>query len=268
MRRFSRFRRFSATPRRRWFRRSPSATSAPRLQQCQFNGNFELFFDQTENSDNERPCFIVFSLAPWDNAPPGGFDQSFELRGIIFSMFVYPDSYESQDVGGGDFGLPTIPATPALYMAVCGDLFVDDTDPLTGAPVCLSPVLTPSAPYGPFVNTPPAGFITQPPDTEIMPTRHLLRKYGVMQRSLAEESIIPTTPVAVDPTGSFLGNNIYGFQNSAFRWAPRLRKRVTVGSRQGIFLALYATQDFNLSAPYTQIWSVAVTGTYYYRLKR
>lgn len=236
----------------------------PRMQQANFYGAFELFHDQTVNTDNTQPSFQVTSLMPWSNAPAGGYDQAFDIKGVMLDVFVYPDSFGADGITSttGFAGLPMTEDSPPLFMKVCGDLFVDEVD-VEGVPVSLLPSVT-SDPYGPFTTNPPAASpALAPADHEVQPTRHLLRKYGNLTRVVQGE--VQATE-SLDPAGILNGHSQ---ANSAFRWSARLRKRFTVGQKQGLFLGVFATQDFDFVATnFFQIWTVHVAGTYYYRLRR
>lgn len=252
----SRRRRFSATPRRSWGRR-PASTSMPRMQQCQFNFADLISVFAEDNAGDDNPSFFFGSMMPWEHAPLGGYDQSFVLKGIIFDMAIRFDLHVN--LSGPQEELPQLAAQPQL-MRIVGDLFVDETDPTTGAPVSL--LASGTGPLGPIISTPPVGDpALSPSDSQVLPTRHLLRKYGFAQWSRISDT--GSSPILTSREVSHVANQ------AVFRWSPRLRKRVTVGSRQGLYLGAFAVWDFGPATGIEQVdLAITITGTYYYTLKR
>lgn len=233
-------RRFSATPRRP-FRRRRVGEQEGRLQKAQLFDTFEVISDL---DSIVTPGFIHVLLTPWDNAPPGGYDRSWEVKGIVWQMHMH---YSGALRGQGltrDF-LPTadLNATNSV-LPVSSALWVDaaETD---GQPRS-------SVSYNPFITTPPvitggAGF----DDDETFPTRVLASKTGAVS--------LGNPP-----------NSRSGLQNPGyFTWSGRVSRRISIANRQGLFVSGFVGQPqvpVNDVSELRCFWQVWVK--YFYRLAR
>jgi len=262
-------RRFSATPRRRSFRRTQ--TTMPRMQQAQFSFVTEHITNWGIASD-QQPDFTFIDMLNWDAAPPGGYDQKWNIKGIMFEMFLYPESGDFPGTTPGEFvGMAPL-VGPALWAVAMGGLFVDEVVPGTlGGSVDGTPQsLVRSAagglePYGPFVTLPPVADPSSVAvkDQDVLPTRYMLRKYSQFQLGFQN---VP--PIVGLPDVLSQGEN-YVIGNSAFRWSARLRKRITVGSKQGLFLGLFSYPAFRtVDVDAFAIHDLHISGTLYYTLSR
>lgn len=248
---FFRRKRFSATPRRSWSRRRRpmSGTLETRRQYAQANFDTGLVIHEAGLIDPANPSFLIQALTPWSNAPDGGYDRAWEIRGLIWSIHCYPTNHVNNGVQNGLY------ASVQPQDAFCrfgSTFFVDQVDP-SGAPVS---VIGP--PLGPFATTPPIGSPTgAPSDDEFMPTRILKRKV----------SIIQTGALAQSATGSAA----YAVGLSNFSWSGVLRKRVSIASRQGLYLGFYGLPPLG-GYPGSSINDAGITIhvnlVYYYRLGR
>lgn len=256
---FRRRRRFSATPRRSW-RRFSTRSQTVEAKSNQANILLEQGLEIVQPIDSNRqlmkesPSFIVQALTPWVNAPPGGFDRKWELKGLIFSITAYPTNYLLED-STLKFGLyPAI--EPQNAYCPFGAMFFVDAAQSDGAPQSHF-----DPPLGPFVSTPPIASISGGQrDDEFLPTRIIKRKMGQIQ----------TGAVSQASTGSAA----YAVGISNFRWSGSLRKRITVGQRQGLFLGFYGIPPLggfgeDNSVPVESAGIALLTHlTYYYRLIR
>jgi len=255
-------RRFSATPRRRWSRKRPTGQFSPRMQVAQFSVIGEITADETEATDDD-PAFLFMPLSPWDNAPQGGYDRSFDIVGLHLDLRLRTDSVSSTANGGGlithgGVFRSTQEGPPALFK-VCGCVFADTVDPTDGSPVSL--LGSGTTPVGPFVTTPPvADPSVAPSDDTLMPVRYIQRKYGFQQWT----SNHSTTPA---PAAS-AQDELNVINNATFRWSTRIRKRISVDSRQNAFVGFFLAYDFSPAVTTDVVLSAYITGNYYYRLRR
>lgn len=209
-------RRFSATPRRSWGRRKVGTNEGAR-QYAQMAIRQSLTI--VDGSTTQNPSFIIQALTPWANAPEGGFDRSWELRGLVwqFDMWMLQHNLNAVQTQG-----PYATNNRDQQVSqVCSMFFVDTSD-ASGAPVSMV-----AAPLGPFITTTPiANPGAAPQDDEFMPTRILKRKSGNLQSGI--------TSNAQDYANNFLTS---GVQN--FRWSGVLRKRISISGRQGLYLGWF-----------------------------
>jgi len=220
--RFSRSRRrFSATPRRPWRRARVQGTTETRRQyaQADLENGFVIQAPGSGLPDPLNPSFLIQALTPWGNAPQGGFDRAWEIRGLIYNIQVHPVNHNDDDVTVE--GLYATTSPQQVFSRLGCEFFVDQTDP------AFAPSSLTNAPFGPFVTTPPiASPSAAPADDEFMPTRVLRRKIGLVQTG--------QTPVA---TGT--GAAAYAISLSNFQWSGVLRKRISIASRQGLYLGFF-----------------------------
>lgn len=213
-------RRFSATPRSKgWFRRRGTGTGTreTRRQYAQATISQQLTIEALAASD--QPSFIIQALTPWANAPDGGYDRAWELRGLIWQLQCMPLFHTIQEADTQNLYDTTV--LGESFSRVQGMFFVDQTD-VDGAPVSQVGI-----PNGPFITSPPIASPTGgvPNDDEFMPTRVLKRKFGTVQTG--ETPSVST------------GQSLYGQGIANFRWSGVLRKRISIASRQGLFLGFF-----------------------------
>lgn len=249
MARFSRFSRFSATPRRRWsFRRRSAShgTLTPRLQVAQFN----LAYDHvilTNQTDITQPSFTLQAMTPWENLSQSGYDRSCYIHGIVWNLNVFVLSW---DDGEGETPGP-VPGSRA-FTPINAEWFVDGV--LAGG----APSSYQNDPYGPFVSTPPiASPLVGPADSEVFPTRILRRKTGRLRVGVMGTQSNANAERDADAAGY-----------SRFEWSGTLRKRFAVDDRQGLFFGLHTINPFNPVANIDLILTVWLNGHMYYRLRR
>lgn len=248
---YRRTRRFSATPRRRWFRprMSTSSVREGRMQVAQ--GYFQI---QMENDFTGADPFQIVNLTPWTNGPDGGFDRSWVLKGILWDMRV---TMLGHDVGAGTI-FEVVPQgslnLASQLLPVASAFYVDATDPDTEAPVT---ALSATDAFSPFLTTPPIGSpTTSPNDDKVFPVRVLKTKLGSVALGRSQDD---TAPFNVGQSGI-----------TVMQWSGRIGRRLNVGNRQGLFCGLFATTP--VGGPPTNVESVSVLWTfwckYYYRLAR
>lgn len=249
---FRRRARFSATPRRSWRRRSTgTGTRETRRQYAQMTVSQQLTIEALATS--LQPSFLIQALTPWANGPDGGFDRAWDLKGIVWDIVGTPLLHTIQEADTQNLYDTTV--LGQSLSRVIGMLFVDQADG-TGAPV--SQLNTPN---GPFITSPPIASPSggTPNDDEFMPTRVLKRKSGTIQ-------------TGESPSVSS-GQSAYIFGVSNFRWAGAIRKRVSIASRQGLYLGFFGIPPLD-GFPDTPsaIGSATVVFTgqlfYYYQLRR
>lgn len=198
---------------------------------------------------SQSPSFIIQALTPWANAPQGGFDRAWELKGLIWQLSFHCTGHELSTTGISDQLYASTEILQA-FSEVAGMFFVDQADD-TGAPVSVT-----GTALGPFITTPPiANPAAAPADDEFMPTRVLRRKVGLFQ-------------TGATPSVS-TGQSAYALGISNFRWSGTLRKRVSIASRQGLYLGFYGLPPQstvpNLLNTINLIYGSVV---YYYSLRR
>lgn len=240
-------RRFSATPRRSWRRRGVGTREA-RLQVAQTYQQEAITSDLTSI---ETPGFVIQALTPWENAVDGGFDRSWEIRGILWDARMYFLQHTLVQGGVITQGQYVTPDFAAMYTPCAGALYVDGRMPTSGGPRS-------AGAYSPFVTTPPIGNPgAVPNDEDVFPTRVLRQNVGLV-RSGVQTSLAST------------GVNAYAIPFANWHWSGRLRKRVSVASRQGLYLGFYlATPLGDIIETVSEI-SVVVEYQvkYWYRLVR
>lgn len=247
MARFSRFRRFSATPRRSWYRRrgfgSRPGTLSTKLQVCQFH-TLLSFTMQESNTTPADPNFTVQSLTPWSNAPDGGFDRSWLLHGIVWDCALWPVS----TIANGTTETVGLPTGSREYAPVCAYWFVDTFDPQSESPVAFL-----NTPRGPFFETPPVVGPGGADDADF-PIRVLRRKYKLIRARV---------------NSSTQENNVDQASLSGLQWSGTIRKSVPVDSRQALYFgfagvapASYATEGLDVN------YQGLLSGCYYYKLRR
>lgn len=241
------FRRFSATPRRRFGSRL-QGTLTPRMQVCQFNVQQDFFI--TSNGGNlSQPAFYIQAMSPWNNLSQSGYDRSMSVHGIVWNLDCWV--LENHPAAGGTLPGPGTGIARA-FMPIASEWFVDAAEAATQAPVSYL-----QSPYGPFQTTPP---VAAPggasPDSEVFPTRILKRKSAWM----CVEVISPTPLASTVRAESATDVSSW----TRFQWSGVLRKRFAVDDRQGLYWGLFAV------SPTTSDYTLAVqfNGHYYYRLKR
>lgn len=248
---FRRRRRFSATPRRSWRRGRMSGTLETRRQYAQADLRNGLVVSQPAGGmDPLNPSFLIQALTPWSNSPEGGFDRAWEIKGLIFNIQVFPDNHTNQ--GTPTNGLYSTGEIIQVFTRLACQFFVDQTDP-AGAPSSLA-----ATPFGPFVTTPPiANPAAAPADDEFMPTRVLKRKVGLVQTG--------STPIS---TGT--GASAYAIGLSNFQWSGILRKRISIASRQGLYLGFFGLPPLgDYPTNINDVGLVTYTNVvFYYRLAR
>jgi len=253
-RRFTKSRRFSATPRRSW-RRSPSSSMLPRLQQGAFSDNDSLIV--TGDDLDFIPGVFVFDVTPWENAPPGGYDQKIMIKGILFQIHVWPiaSSPDGNTFTNGPLRLTGVGGV--AYHNVCGCLFVDDMA-ADGTPNSLSNVGI--GQYGPFASIPPSAdpATSTNVDRKIVPTKWLARKFGRVQATTA----VVASPATTDR------EEFHVIGHASFRWSSRLRRRITIGSRQALLIGVFAGPEFSSSSTNEWELGVSITTNYYYKIIR
>lgn len=246
---FRRRTRFSATPRRSWRRARPrTGTTETRRQYAQFNVGTTLTIEDAATS--LTPSFLVQALTPWANAPEGGYDRAWELRGLVWQLQAFCVGHNNTSSGPqqtlyGPGGLDTI----VSRMVSC--FFVDQADE-NGAPVSVA-----GANLGPFITTPPiAAPGAAPADDEFMPTRMLKRKFDGIQTG---------TPANVSTGQSAF---LLGVSNG--RWSGSIRKRISIASRQGLYLGWFGLPPPNTFIANVDQAFIWIHGSvfYYYRLGR
>lgn len=247
MPRFTR-RRFSATPRRRWFgarRSSSQGTLTPRLQVAQFNISQD--FVVTSSSNESLPDFFVQAMAPWSNLSESGYDRSLFIHGIVWNLNCLLLGHEL-DSGGGFVDGPTL--TERYMMPLASWWFVDATDS-NDAPVSFNTV-----PFGPFISTPPIGAPgSLPPDSNLFPTRVLKRTHKQLLAGMISNS----------PSRGERDFDVSAL--SQFNWSGVLRKRFAVDDRQGLYWGIFGfTPAQAAGASYT--YRLVLNGSYYYKLRR
>jgi len=246
--RFSRSRRrFSATPRRSWRRSNKTGTSETRRQYCQVREFLPL--EILNGSTSNDPSFIVEAMTPWANGPDGGFDRAWEIKGLVFNLeahFVLRNEAEAEIEQLYDSA-----NVLEAFAEVCSVFFVDQADS-TGAPASILNVF-----HGPFITTPPvASPAAAPSDDEFMPTRVLKRKQGLIQTGFAPD--VST------------GQSAYHIGLSNFRWSGAIRKRISIASRQGLYLGFYGLPPSGGYPSPVSSATVLLRGEifYYYTLRR
>lgn len=253
---FRRRTRFSATPRRSWRRRTSAfgkGTREIRVNYAQALLETGLVIVEPAGPrDKNNPSFIVQALTPWANAPQGGYDRTWELKGLLYQITAFVTNHSIQ--GTITQGLYAGDNPQTCFSPFGAMFFVDATDPLNGAPNSHF-----SAPLGPFLNTPPIAATTQPSDDDFMPTRILKRKVGLIQTGA--------------PLQSATGSSSYAIGTSNFRWSGAIRKRVSLSARQGLFLGFYGAPPLGgyLSAGNNIVdvgINISASIVYYFRLTR
>lgn len=257
MRRFSRFRRYSATPRRRWFGRSQASqgTLTPRLQQCQFsiNGDFIMLDDTTLPTD---PSFLIQAMMPWSNLSNTGYDRSLFIHGIVWNLELRPTSYLSNSAGSV-WGLPPVAsvAIDQQFAAMGAWWFIDTWDPDTEAPVSYL-----NAPRGPFTSLPPLTTPgSQPTDGEALPVRVLKRKSSLVQTSVHFTD------------GATTERDQNASSGASFQWSGVLRKRVACDDRQALFFGIHCQTPAGWGAATDAAslnFAFFLNGVFYYKLRR
>lgn len=241
--RFQRFktrRRFSATPRRS-FRRGSGTTETKR----QIAQVYETELVVSDLSG--APGFLIQSLAPWANGPPGGFDQSWELKGLIYDVRMYNAAHENAEAGVA--GMYNCTLVDEMFTPVGAAIYVDTATPATDAPVTVGV-------YDPFVITPPMGDpASVDSDDDVFPTRVLKQKTGTIQTGVLSNTASR--------------NETFSIGIANFRWAGVLRQRISVASRQGLYLGVYLDRPSSVPASITEITAIVhYQVKYYYRLRR
>lgn len=191
-----------------------------------------------------NPSFFAQAFTPWNNVSQSGYDRSVYIHGIVFNLEV---ALLSHAVDQGNF-TPGLPAGARAFMPFATWWYVDAAEPATQAPVSLT-----QQPYGPFQSTPP---ISAPGaaqgDSDLLPTRIIRRKFGLMKASLINNSANLARDIDVD-----------GF--SRFRWSGTIRKRFAVDGRQGLYFTAFAVSPIvNVDYACT-VW---LNGHFYYTIKR
>lgn len=234
-------RRFSATPRRSWRRRA-QGTLEPRMQIAQ---TFQQEVVVTDVDGN--PGFLLQALTPWANSPAGGYDAAWEIKGMLVTCTAWPISHSisESDVPG----LYTAASNEQIFCPFAGALFVDGVTPNSDGPTSLGA-------FSPFATTPPMGAPgVVPSDDDLFPVRVCKQKVGQIQVGVL--------------SGKASREETYAIGINNFRWSFVLRKRLSIASRQGLFLGFYADRPFSLIASLTGLtFGVAYQVKYYYRLKR
>lgn len=238
MRRFSRFRRFSATPRSRgWFgaRRSfPSTrqTNAPRLQACQFRLADTLAITNSGPAFRLTPDFIASAMSPWSHLSETGYDARFQLYGINYQSLYFVNALTA--------------GTPGTRQVTecCEWWFVDeliDTD---------TPASLTQAQYGPFATLPPvaAPSTASNSDAGVLPTRTLKKTHFWLSEELAAGTLGA-------PDGALV----------IHRGSGRLRVNRRLTDRQGFFVGLFGLTS---AAGIELEVERHISGTFYYRLTR
>lgn len=250
---FRRRTRFSATPRRSWRRRAATGTGTreTRRQYAQMVLSQQLTIEALATSF--QPSFLIQALTPWANGPDGGFDRAWELKGLVWDIMGQPVLHTIQEADTQNLYDTTV--LGQSLSRVCAMFFVDQAD-ASGAPV--SQLDTPN---GPFVTTAPIASPTggTPNDDQFMPTRILKRKTGTIQ-------------TGESPSVSS-GQSAYIFGVSNFRWSGAIRKRISVASRQGLYLGFFGIpplDGFPQSPSAINSVTVHFQGSlfYYYTLRR
>lgn len=249
MRRFTRFRRFSATPRRSWFKRRPVSVAPSRMQQAQVCLPFDFVVPTPSGGEVnylQQPTFNVLALTPWENLSESGYDRSIDIKGLIWNLDVKMQSY---DDAGTEIPGP-VPNVRA-FAPLATSFFVDAQDPETGAPLSyLDP------PYGPFYSSTP---VAAPGNFEVTDSQFPVRTIKRTQFRLKVGE--------VQETGTAYGAWADAGGYTSFRWSGTLRRRITVSDRQALYWGICALNPFN-SAGNDVTFSVWFSANYWYTLRR
>jgi len=238
-------RRFSATPRRSFRRRSARVgTTTPRLQRCQFHVAFDGLI-AAGAGDTIATSFNIQALMPWSNLGAAGYDRSMLIRGIVFDLDVillahFP-GVEIEEPG------PVIGAR--AYSPMCSQFFIDTFDENE------APISALTVDGGPFVTNPP---VVAPAfgvsDSAILPTRWVRRKSWLLK-------------VGQDGTGTTDQTwDAGGYTRQ--KWSGTIRKRISCDSRQALYWGIWGNSAFTEASGLDVLYTCSLNGAYWYQLQR
>lgn len=243
-------RRFSATPRKPWpwKRGRRTGTGPTRSQYAQFFVDTTLTIE--DGATARTPSFLIQALTPWSNAPEGGYDRAWELRGLIWTLQAYGIGH-NVTASGPEQNLYATTDIGEVFSRMITCFFVDQADE-NGAPVSVG-----GTDLGPFITTPPiASPAAAPADDEFIPTRMLKRHFQCIQTGFTPNVSTGQSAFAI------------GLAND--RWSGAIRKRISIASRQGLYLGWYGVPPVSTFPTGVDQAFIFLTGSvvFYYRLGR